>query len=71
MKKGAFISAVACLAETPKLVTRLFLYDGFKRKNGIFRVKMFKKGLITTVTIDDYLPYKIEDKLPLFSSNLE
>jgi Calpain family cysteine protease len=60
---------VSCLAEVPSLIKRLFLHDGSKSEFGIHRIKIFHKGLVEHVTIDDYIPCCVETNKPLFSFN--
>jgi calpain-15 len=47
--------ALACLAERPSLVERLFIT---KQANalGIYRVKLCKNGEWMTITVDDFFP---------------
>ena len=60
-----FISAVATLAEKPKLIERLFLTKNYSDE-GIYRLKLCKNGVWSTVTIDDYAPCS-EEGGPIFS----
>ena len=49
------MSALACLAERPSLIERLFVTKEVNQ-HGIYRVKLCKNGEWVTVTIDDYFP---------------
>lgn len=49
------MSALASLAERPKLVENLFITKA-KNKEGIYRLKFCKNGDWVEVTIDDYFP---------------
>ena len=50
-----FMCALACLAERPTLVERLFITKSANAL-GIYRVKLCKNGEWVTVTVDDYFP---------------
>lgn len=50
-----FMCALACLAERPALVERLFVTKQVNDK-GIYRVKLCKNGEWVTVTVDDFFP---------------
>jgi len=49
------MSALACLAERPSLIERLFITKKVN-KEGIYKVKLCKNGEWIVVTIDDYFP---------------
>lgn len=59
------MSALACLAEHPNLVKRLFLTQKYQQ-DGIYRVKFCKNGIWSVVTVDDYFPCT-EHGGPIFS----
>lgn len=59
------MSALACLAERPALVERLFITKEINNR-GVYRVKICKNGEWVTVTIDDYFPCFPEGG-PMFS----
>lgn len=50
-----FMSALASLAERPKLVENLIITKE-KNKEGVYRVKICKNGNWIEVTIDDFFP---------------
>lgn len=50
-----FLSALACLAERPNLVKRLFVTKEYNEE-GIYRIRIQKNGEWTLVTIDDFIP---------------
>jgi calpain-15 len=50
-----FLCAVACLAERPALVKRLFITKEYNEE-GIYRLRICKNGEWTLVTVDDYIP---------------
>jgi len=50
-----FMCALACLAERPALVERLFITREANAQ-GIYRVKLCKNGEWVMVTVDDYFP---------------
>lgn len=50
-----FMSALASLAERPKLVERLFITQETNNE-GIYRLKFCKNGEWVEVTVDDYFP---------------
>jgi calpain-15 len=50
-----FMSALACLAERPKLVERLFVTQEANQE-GVYRIKFCKNGEWVHVTVDDYFP---------------
>ena len=50
-----FLSALACLAERPELVERLFVTKDIN-EHGIYRVRMCKNAEWVLLTIDDYIP---------------
>jgi calpain-15 len=50
-----FMCAVACLAERPALVKRLFMTHEYNEE-GIYRIRICKNGEWVTVTVDDYIP---------------
>lgn len=50
-----FLCAVACLAERPELVRRLFITKEYNDE-GIYRLKICKNGEWISVTVDDYIP---------------
>ena len=50
-----FLCAVACLAERPALVKRLFVTKEYNEE-GIYRLRICKNGEWTLVTVDDYIP---------------
>jgi len=60
-----FMSALASLAERPKLVENLFITKD-KNKEGVYRLKFCKNGDWVDVTIDDYFPCNTYSG-PLFS----
>ena len=59
------MSALASLAERPKLVENLFITKD-KNKEGVYRLKFCKNGDWVDVTIDDYFPCNTYSG-PLFS----
>jgi calpain-15 len=59
--------ALACIAERPSLVERLFITKEYN-PNGIYRVKICKNGEWVTVTVDDFFPcFPLGS--PIFSRN--
>ena len=60
-----FTSALACLAERPALIERLFITKDVNSK-GFYRVKICKNGEWVTVAVDDYFPCHPEGG-PMFS----
>lgn len=60
-----FMCALACLAERPALIERLFITKEVNSK-GIYWVKICKNGEWVTVTVDDYFPCHPEGG-PIFS----
>jgi calpain-15 len=70
IKAGPFsykwiLCALATLAERPALVEKLFLTKEFKQ-NGAYRMKINKNGVWNELTIDDYMPCKL-DGAPIFT----
>jgi calpain-15 len=59
------MSALASLAERPKLVENLFITKN-KNKEGVYRLKFCKGGEWMEVTVDDYFPCHTMNG-PLFS----
>ena len=60
-----FMCALACIAERPALVERLFITKHYNEE-GIYKVKLCKNGEWVIVTVDDYFPCQPMGK-PLFS----
>ena len=52
---GYFASALACLAERPSLIQKLFVTQEYQRE-GIYKVQICKDGIWQEVTLDDYFP---------------
>lgn len=50
-----FLCAVACLAERPALIRRLFITKEYNEE-GVYRLKICKNGEWIVVTVDDYIP---------------
>ena len=50
-----FMCALACIAERPSLVQRLFITKQINEE-GIYKVKLCKNGEWVIVTVDDYFP---------------
>mmetsp|Transcript_3680 Transcript_3680/g.3609 ORF Transcript_3680/g.3609 Transcript_3680/m.3609 type:complete len:142 (-) Transcript_3680:1542-1967(-) len=50
-----FLCAVACLAEMPSLIERLFLINEYNEE-GVYRVKICKNGEWREIVIDDHFP---------------
>jgi len=46
------------LLEKPSLISKIFLNKDY-RPNGLYKLSLFKNGLPTQVTIDDYVPISI------------
>ena len=62
-----FMSALACIAEFPDLVKKLFITRDYQR-DGIYRVQFCKDGIWQEVTVDDFFPCSSETGgLPIFS----
>lgn len=53
-----FASALACLAEKPALLQKLFISDNFSQ-HGVYKVQICKSGIWKELTIDDYFPCSI------------
>ena len=60
-----FMSALACLAENPELVQRLFVTKTYQH-DGCYRLRLCKNGIWVNVTIDDYFPCSVKGG-PIFS----
>jgi calpain-15 len=60
------MSALACLAEMPHLITRRFVHGQKYQENGLYRFSFYKNGIEKMVTIDDYIPCG-RDGSPIFS----
>ena len=56
---------MACLAETPSLIERLFLTKTYNEE-GLYRIKIFKNGEAHEVIVDDYFPC-FPNGQPIFS----
>jgi calpain-15 len=70
IKAGPFsykwiLCALATLAERPGLVEKLFVTKEYKQ-NGAYRMKINKNGVWHELTIDDYMPCKL-DGAPIFT----
>lgn len=60
IKQGAladcwFLSSVACMAERPILIERLFITKEYN-DYGIYKIRLCKNGEWIVVTVDDYIP---------------
>jgi calpain-15 len=55
LKDGWLLCAIACLAERPALVERLFVTKEYNQ-NGIYELRLFKNGELRRVIVDDYFP---------------
>jgi len=53
-----FASALACIAESFKLVRKLIVTQSFQ-DDGVYKVKLCKGGIWHEITIDDYFPCSI------------
>ncbi|KRX00369.1 hypothetical protein PPERSA_10868 [Pseudocohnilembus persalinus] len=63
-----FYSAIACLAERPALIERIFITKNFNEQ-GVYRVRLCINGQWQVVTIDDYFPCYPNDAGPVFGKN--
>jgi len=50
-----FTGALACLAEKPELLRKLFISQGYQH-DGIYKVQVCKSGIWQELTLDDYFP---------------
>ena len=56
--------AMSSLAEFPDYIRRLFVKQEVNPQ-GFYRIRFFKDGVWTTVTVDDYIPCD-ENNMPIF-----
>jgi calpain-15 len=63
-----FLCALMGLAEYDHRIKTLFVTDTVNTK-GAYAVKLYIQGEEKIITVDDYFPCKIKDKLPAFSSS--
>eukprot|EP00039_Didymoeca_costata_P030994 m.32593 g.32593 ORF g.32593 m.32593 type:complete len:750 (+) comp8429_c0_seq2:165-2414(+) len=61
-----FLGALACLAEDPKRIEKLFVTKDIN-KEGKYTVEFYKVGQKVTVTVDDWFPCVSESGGPAFS----
>ena len=59
------MSSAAALASDPARVKKLFLFDNYPAE-GIFAIRLFRKGLPIILTIDDQIP-TLENNWPLYA----
>lgn len=57
--------ALSVIGESRELVERIFVTKKVK-KNGVYRLRLFKYGIENLVTIDDYIPFSTSNDEPIY-----
>eukprot|EP00912_Choanoflagellata_sp_UC4_P002081 UC4_evm4s1326 len=63
-----FLSAIACVAERPSLLKKVFINDGCQPEMGIFTVRLHRDGRFKQIMVDDYFPTVNHKRLAFVNS---